>query len=225
MQSPPEKPDVVAVPAEALTRLLRAITIASEGSFVEALELLDKSSPGQFGTIEHVLRSFIKDYKISVEQSALSIEEFTASQRALERQLHTTAQQQRAIQKLSAPIIDVWNGIVTIPLVGDLDSIRMQELGERLLNHIQSTRTSWVLLDLTGAGQLDAQVASSLVKLSHAVRMMGAQCLLTGIGESVARLLVTIGASVEGIQSVSSLREGLKYCLSQPNSMAGVRHR
>lgn len=223
MESPPEKPDVVAVPAEALARLLQAITISSEGSFAEALQLLDNASPGQFGTVEQALRSFIRDYKISVEQSALAIEDFTASQRELERQLHKIEQQQRAIQKLSAPIIDVWHGIVTVPLVGDLDSTRMQELGERLLNHIQYARTSWVLLDLTGSGQLDAQVASSLLKLSRAVRMMGAQCLLTGIGESIARLLVTTGASIEGIQAVASLREGLKYCLAQPSTGAGAR--
>lgn len=225
MESHSEKPEVVPVPAEALTRLLQAITIASEGSFGEALKLLDAPSSGQLGAIEHALRSFIKEYKISVEQSALSIEEFTASQRALEQQLRTIAQQQRAIQKLSAPIIDVWSGIVTVPLVGDLDSLRMQELGERLLNHIQYARTCWVLLDLTGASQLDAQVAGSVIKLSRAIRMMGAQCLLTGIGESVARLLVTTGASIEAIQSVASLREGLKYCLSQSSETASSKKR
>ncbi len=225
MESDSEETETVSVPAQDLNRLLQAITAASEGAFVEALTLLGRSSPGQFGTIEQALRSFIKDYKISVEQSALAIEEFTASRRELERQLHTSAQQQRAIQKLSAPIIDVWNGIVTVPLVGDLDTMRMQELGERLLNHIHATRTTWVLLDLTGAGQLDAQVASSLLQLSHAVQMMGAQCLLTGIGEAIARMLVTTGAAVDGIRSISSLREGIRYCLAQSSSTIGAGRR
>jgi rsbT co-antagonist protein RsbR len=218
MENLREEPKRVAVAVERLARLQQAVTLAAEGSFLEALKLLAASEQDELGEVERTVRSFIKDYKLAIEQSALSVEEFAESRRELERKIEMIEEQQAAIQKLSAPIIDVWEGIVTVPLTGDLDSARMYELAKRLLIHIQSTQTSWVILDLTGTAQLDGEAGGSLLRLSSAVRLMGTECLLTGIGDSVARMLVTSGISLEGIRTVASLRQGLKYCLSRARS-------
>ena len=218
MEDRTEEPKRVTVAVDRLSRLQQAVTLAAEGAFEDALKLLDASSQDELGDVERTVRSFIKDYKLAIEQSALSVDEFADSRRELERKIEMIEEQRAAIQKLSAPIIDVWEGIVTVPLTGDLDNARIHELAERLLIHIQSTQTGWVILDLTGTAQLDGESGSSLLRLSSAVRLMGAECLLTGIGNSVARMLVTAGISIEGIRSIASLRQGIKYCLSRTRS-------
>lgn len=220
MENCREEPKRVAVTRERVSRLRQAVTLASEGSFEEALRLLEAANQDELGEVERTVRSFISDYKIALEQSAMSVEEFAESRRELERKIEVIEEQRFAIQKLSAPIIDVWDGVVTVPLTGDPDRTRMQELAERLLIHIQRTQTGWVILDLTGMARLDSEAGSSLLRLSSAVRLMGTECLLTGIGDTVARMLVTSGISLGGIRSLASLREGLKYCLSRARSTA-----
>lgn len=208
----------IVAPPDRLARIQQAVARAQEGAFDAALALLGGGEPGPLTELEHTLRSFIKDYRIAVEQSALSIDEFDASRRELERKIATIEEQRQAILKLSAPIIDIWDGIVTVPLTGDLDRLRMQELMERLLVRIQSARTSWVLVDLTGSAQINAEIGTLLLRLSGAVRLMGADCVLTGISESLARTLVQLGAPLAGIRSIASLRDGLMYCMAHPRS-------
>lgn len=218
-----EQPPQVCVPSQRLARLHEAVTRAQEGAFDEAMSMLSSGEDSPLSDIEQVLRSFIKDYKIAVEQSAISIDEFNTTRRELERKIAMIEQQRQAILTLSAPIIDIWDGIVTVPLTGDLDRARMSELMERLLVRIQSSRTSWVLLDLTGSGQINAEVGTSLLRLSSAIRLMGSDCLLTGIGESLARTLVQIGAPMAGIRSIASLRDGLMFCMAHPRAAGAPR--
>jgi rsbT co-antagonist protein RsbR len=195
-----------------------ALTLASMGEFQQAIRLLDERTQGEFGELERAIGSFISDYQIAIEQSALSIEEFNQSRRELEKKIQMIEEQRAAIQRLSAPIIDVWEGVVTVPLTGELDGARMQELAERLLARLQRYRTFWVLLDLTGAAQLDAGIAASLLRLASAIRLLGAECLLTGMGAQAAQALASLGTSLQGLRSISSLREGLKYCISRKSS-------
>jgi rsbT co-antagonist protein RsbR len=72
-----------------------------------------------------------------------------------------------------------------------------------------------VILDLTGIDLVDSMVATHLLKLGGAIRLMGAECLLTGMGARIAQTFVALGISLEGILPVATLKEGLKYCLSQ----------
>lgn len=225
MESRREEPKRIAVSAERLSRLQQAVTLAAEGSFDAALEFLTAPDEDELGAVERTVRSFIKDYKVAIEQSALSVEEFAESRRELERKIDLIEEQRSSIQKLSAPIIDVWEGIITVPLTGALDTTRMQELAERLLVHLQNERTGWVLLDLTGTARLDRDAARALQTLSSAIRLMGAECLLTGIGDTVARMLVISGISLEGIRSIASLRQGLKFCLSQARTASTKERR
>lgn len=211
----PEDSSQISVETERLLRLQRATTLAAEGSFGEALELLEDSSQGALGELERALRSLIADYKLAIEQNAFAIAEFSATRRELEQKIETIDEHRETIQRLSAPIIDVWEGVVTVPLTGTPDERHTNELTARLLTRIASTHIAWVILDLTGTPQIDTMIASQLVKLSQAIRLMGADCLITGLGAEVAKTLVSLGVSLQGVRSIATLKEALKYCLFQ----------
>lgn len=201
--------------AERLDRLRRAATLASEGAFDDALGLLGDLPGDDVGDAERSVRVLIAEFKIAVDQSALSIEELRASKQDLLRKLDTIDRQQQEIKQLSAPLVDVWESVVAVPLIGTLSSASAKDLAKRLLLRIETASVACVILDLTGADSVDAVAAASLVKLAAAVRLMGAECLLTGIRASLTEELVSLETSIEGIETRSSLREGLKHCLAQ----------
>src|SRR5262249_49654742 len=127
----------VPVAAEALVRLQRAVTLASEGAFSAALDLLETTSPRAGGELEGSVRSLIADFKLAIEQHEFSIEELAAaSKRELEHKIDLIEAQRETIQRLSAPIIDVWDGIVMVPLTGIPDIRHTEELTERLLARV-----------------------------------------------------------------------------------------
>lgn len=206
---------LVSVSAARLALLREALGRAAEGDFDAALPGLDGATADEFGEIERAVRGLITDFRLAIEQNALSIEEFSASKRELLDKLDTIEAQHAAIQRLSAPIIDVWDGVVTVPLSGVLDSSGAQELTARLLAWIHREHTAWVVLDLTGATQLDREIAERLLRLSSAVGLMGARCMVTGIGPQIAQILVSLGVSTDALRPVASLKEGLKLCMSR----------
>jgi rsbT co-antagonist protein RsbR len=205
---------IVPVPAGRLARLRSAVTLASEGAYADAQRLLGAPPHDEFGEVEQSLGSFISELGIAIDQSNAALDEIKASRRTLQQRLATIEQQRAAIRELSAPIIDIWEGVLAIPLTGLLDSARAQELTERLLDRIGRVSVAWVILDLTGIDFVDTSIAGHLIKLAGAVRLMGAQCLLTGIGPRVAQTFVSLGVELEGLRSMANLREGLKYCLA-----------
>jgi rsbT co-antagonist protein RsbR len=205
----------VPVNAGRLARMRRAVALASEGSFAEAVDLLTPEVEDDFGAVEHDLRLFIHELKIAIEQTDAAIEELRSSKRELQVQLTTVERQRIAIRELSAPIIDVWDGILTIPLVGMIDSARMVELTERLLARIAQASIAWVIFDLTGIDVVDIEIANHLSKLAEAVRLMGTGCLLAGIRPRVAQTFVSLDTPLGDLRVVGSLRDGLRFCLAQ----------
>lgn len=204
----------ISIKREQLARLGQAVLLASTGSFEEADALLREHAEDDFGATERVVRELIGDYRASIQQSLLSVEEFRASKHELQQKLDTIGQQQAAIRQLSAPLIDVWERIIAVPLIGAFDRARAQDLSERLLTRIQQAGTSWVLLDLTGLDAVDAGIAEHILRLASAVRLMGATCILTGMRASVAKLLTSLGSPIDTVRSLPTLREGLKHCMA-----------
>jgi anti-anti-sigma regulatory factor len=116
-----------------------------------------------------------------------------------------------AIDELSkTPIIQVWDGILALPLIGTIDSLRAKKITENLLNYIVQTGSSIVIMDLTGAPIVDTQIANNLIKTARAVKLVGAQCILTGISPQIAQSLVNLGVNLDEIPTCATLRAGLK---------------
>lgn len=132
----------------------------------------------------------------------------------LELQLRTIEQQRLAIHDLSVPVIDVWDGILTLPLVGPVDSERAAAMTEQLLRRVVEASARWVIIDLTGLPAVDVAVTEHFARVAKAVRLLGCGCVMTGISASVAHAFVRLGVQLEGIRSMRTLKEGVRYCLS-----------
>jgi rsbT co-antagonist protein RsbR len=131
----------------------------------------------------------------------------------LERRLATIENQQRAIHELSAPVINVWDNVLTVPLIGMMDAQRANELIERLLTAAGQTNTRYVILDLTGVDALDTAIAGHLLRLVQSLRLLGVEGLVTGISPRVAQTMVGLGVDMEDVRTFRSLRESLRYCM------------
>jgi rsbT co-antagonist protein RsbR len=130
--------------------------------------------------------------------------------RRLEEKL---TRQAREILEISTPVVQLWEGVLALPLIGTLDSQRTQQIMERLLNRIVDTGSPVAIIDLTGVPTVDSQTGRHLIDTIAAVRLLGTQTLLTGIRPEIAQTLVHLGIDLGTVITRSSLASGLRYAL------------
>lgn len=123
--------------------------------------------------------------------------------------------QQETIKELQTPIIPVWRGVLMAPLMGSFDSMRMHEFEERLLEEIASQKPKFVLLDLSGLAHVDTNIVGELLKLIHAIRLLGTETMLVGIRPNTAQQLTRIDARLESIRTFATLEQGLRGALKE----------
>jgi rsbT co-antagonist protein RsbR len=122
--------------------------------------------------------------------------------------------QQRAdMLELSTPVIKVWDKILTLPIIGTLDSRRAQMMTEALLQRIVDTGSTVAILDITGVRTMDTLVANHLIKTVTAARLMGARCILTGVSPSIAQTMVQLGIDLTEITTRAQMSDGIKLAL------------
>jgi PAS domain S-box-containing protein len=126
-------------------------------------------------------------------------------------------QAQEILEMATVPLVQVWDGIILIPLIGMLDSARTQQLMERLLQRLTETGSPVALIDITGVPTIDTQTAQHLLETIKAVRYVGADVVLTGVRPVIAQTLVHLGIDVSGVATRSSLRAGLRVALRMLN--------
>ncbi len=122
-------------------------------------------------------------------------------------------QAQEILEMATVPIVQVWKGIVLVPLIGTLDSARTQQLMERLLERVTETESPVAVFDITGVPTIDTQTAQHLLETVSAVRLLGADVILTGVRPVIAQTLVHIGVDLSTISTRSSLAAGLQTAL------------
>lgn len=122
---------------------------------------------------------------------------------------------QDEILELSTPVIEVWDGIVALPLVGTLDSHRAHTAMQRLLESIEYTRSSFVIIDITGVPTVDSEVASHVLQTAGAVRLMGCETILTGVGPHIARVISEGDVDLDNIIVRARMTDGLHYAIGQ----------
>jgi len=114
------------------------------------------------------------------------------------------------ITEISTPVIQVWDGILALPIIGTLDSARTQVVMENLLQKIVETGSSIAILDISGVPAVDSLVAQHLIKTVSATRLMGAECIISGIRPEIAQTVVHLGIDLSGILTKASLASALK---------------
>lgn len=115
------------------------------------------------------------------------------------------------ISEISTPVIRVWDGIVALPIIGTLDSARTQIVMENLLQEIVESGSSIAILDISGVPAVDSLVAQHLLKTVSATRLMGAECIISGIRPEIAQTVVHLGIDLSTIVTKASLAHALKY--------------
>jgi rsbT co-antagonist protein RsbR len=127
-------------------------------------------------------------------------------------------QAQEIFEMAVVPVVQIWEGVLLVPLIGTLDSQRTQQLMERLLERVAEVGSSVALLDITGVPTVDTQTAQHLIETISAVRLMGAEVVLTGVRPSMpSHLFVHLGIDLSNVTTRSSLASGLRMALELLN--------
>ena len=128
----------------------------------------------------------------------------------LEEKERTIQAQQDEIKQTSTPITEIWDGVLTLPIIGTLDSSRTVSVMENLLSRIERDRARVVVMDITGVIAIDSQVSHHLIQMMRAIGLMGAKAILTGIRPEIARALTSLNIDLGDVMTRSTLSEGLK---------------
>ncbi|WP_142848674.1 STAS domain-containing protein [Telmatospirillum sp. J64-1] len=123
--------------------------------------------------------------------------------------------QQQEMMELSTPVVELWGGIVALPLIGTLDSARTQVVMENLLERIVESNASIAIIDITGVPTVDTLVAQHLLKTVAAARLMGAECIISGIRPQIAQTIVHLGVDLNEVLTKATLASAFQIALKR----------
>lgn len=213
------RPDgVTPVPSEELP-LVRAL----RGEVVRSTELFIRHAKQPEGVFIEVVARSIVDERGGRTGAVAVFRDITerkqheremAEKLASEREKNDALERLRlAVQELSTPILEVWDGILALPLIGVVDSKRTEQMMTRLLDAVVEMHAKFMIIDVTGVDVLDSATADHLLKIVRSVELLGARCVLSGIRPSVAQTLVDLGVSFGSLATQRNLKHALRTCL------------
>lgn len=178
------------------------------GAYRKYLQLIHEHLAAELTSVEEVRAALESIQKLVLFDIAVASDTYIAAKiEALERH-------QAAIRELSTPVIRVHERILLLPLIGSIDSHRARQVMDNVLLKVSEAQAKCILIDIAGVPVVDTNVADSLVKTTAAVRLLGAQTILTGITAQVARTIVQLGVDITTMHTVSRLADGIELALS-----------
>ncbi|HEX5364839.1 MAG TPA: STAS domain-containing protein [Gallionella sp.] len=172
------------------------------------IDALEKSSGVAFGQSRSVLLFFTGIF------NELIMAVFGSY---LEEREQTLQSQQAELRETATPITEIWDGVLTLPIIGTLDSNRTMLVMEALLNRISKDHAKAVVMDLTGVKSIDSQVSHHLIQMVRAVQLMGSDAIVTGIHPEIARALVSLNIDFNNITTRANMADGLKEAFRRMN--------
>lgn len=127
----------------------------------------------------------------------------------------TISEQRQTIDELETPVIQIWDRILALPLIGAVDTRRAQMMNERLLQRIVETGSEIVMLDISGVPVVDTAVSRHLLETVSAARLLGAEVIIVGISAHTAMTLVQLGQNLSGVTTRTTMAKGLELALGQ----------
>lgn len=134
------------------------------------------------------------------------------------------SRQQQELLELSTPVVRLWDNVLALPLIGTLDSARTQVVMENLLDAIVATRSDYAIIDITGVPVVDTLVAQHLLKTVAAARLMGADCLISGIRPQIAQTIIHLGVDLTNVTTKATLADAFAIALKR-NGMTVMKAR
>ena len=177
------------------------------GAYRQYLELLHRRLYVEIKDPAEAGAAFTSVKRIVFFDVALAIDTYIAAN------LEALGRHQAAIRELSTPVIRVYDRVLLLPLVGAVDSHRAHQIMESVLLNVVETQARCIIIDIAGVPVVDTRVADHLLKTTAAVRLLGAQTVLTGITAQVARTVVQLGVDVSSMHTVSRLSDGIELAL------------
>ncbi|MCP1198576.1 STAS domain-containing protein [Notoacmeibacter sp. MSK16QG-6] len=198
-------------------RTQRGVSTTEMGWFIGALKQpLFKMLQSELGEKPRVLMREIWNATRLIDQISLHAIETLVSKR------EAIIERQRAeMTEVAAPVVKIWDSIVTVPLIGTLDSFRAQTVMENLLDAIVQWEAEVAIIDITGVSTVDTMVAQHLLKTASAVRLMGAECVICGISPKIAQTVVNLGVELPNIVTRVDLESGLAYAFDRLGVQVG----
>ena len=165
--------------------------------------------------VEQAINLLIDDLTHELKKSLRMKSELEEKLNKIQEQQKTILQQQEDLMELSSPVSKVWENILILPVIGTLDSQRTQIMMENLLQKIVSTGCTTAILDITGVPTVDTQVANHLLKTVTAARLLGAECIVSGISPAIAQTIVHLGINLTNILTKATLQDAMIYALKK----------
>ena len=189
---------------------------------VTAVETLSQIGPGEYsGRLKvdlkraHPLNALFSGINELISTLGAEIEQSLAFKRELDTKLAVVDKQRAAIRELSTPVIELWDGILCLPVVGVMDTARSTEMTGALLQAIVEKKTRFAIIDITGIDVMDTRTVDHFLRMAKSVRLLGAQCALTGINPHIAQTVVHMGIDLSDIVTFRTLRDALHDYVSQ----------
>ena len=215
----------VKVTSERLQSVIEALSYASVDEFDSCLELLQRhTEKDEFSELETAFSIFVRELGEAKAELNQALAQQESINRELEGKLETIEMQQAAIRELSTPIIEVWAGVLCLPVVGIVDSQRSAEMTETLLETIVAKQARMAIVDITGIDVMDTKTADHFIKMARAVRLLGAECIVSGINPGIAQTLTHIGVDLTGVRTLRSLRDALQLYLRETEQLVIQQH-
>ena len=174
---------------------------------------IDSDQEDDLTGVEQAINLLIDDLTHELKKSRRLKEEMEEKLLKIQDQQKTILQQQEDLMELSSPVSKVWENILILPVIGTLDSQRTQVMMENLLQKIVATGCTTAILDITGVPTVDTQVANHLLKTVTAARLLGAECIVSGISPAIAQTIVHLGINLSNILTKATLQDAMIYAL------------
>lgn len=178
---------------------------------------------------EHTLQKLVMAINFLLDATRRAVEDGKRQSQSLseiQEELRVTVERQAAaIQVLSTPILEVWDNVLALPVIGTLDQERASEIMVQLLDEIVAQQATHVILDLTGVDTVDTHTADHFLKLVRAIELLGAKALVTGIRPPVAQSIARSGLDLGHVHTLRNLQEGLQLAMNErrrSNVVAGT---
>ena len=149
-------------------------------------------------------------------RKALSATDKSLSQE-LKKRIEIIESQQDIIRRASTPIMEIWDGLLVLPIIGFVDTERSSQMTDMLLEKVVSSRARGVIIDITGVDILDTRTADHFIKMAKSIRLLGANTVITGISPAIAQTLTHIDIDLTGIRTMRSLKDGLLWFIDSSN--------
>jgi len=186
---------------------------------------IESQTEDDLSGVEAALDLLIDDLTDELRQRDIMQKESDEKLSKIQEQQKTIMQQQEDLLELSSPVSKVWDNILILPVIGTLDSQRTQIMMENLLQKIVDTGCTMAILDITGVPTVDTQVANHLLKTVTSARLLGAECILSGISPAIAQTIVHLGIDLSIIRTKATLQDAMIFAIRQNKQSDDARLR